>query len=215
MFNYLNHKDYFILGRGSDQPAGQICSLGGDPLGLGLGPIEFGEVQLEIKFGKKSRESHSFVVETRANEPILLDASYGRPFENSRELSNILNKSDVYSDPSRLVSFEDLDVEDQESLGLAAGKKYLRALIRESLLLEELTKSDKKEIERIARKQAQKEIEKAVGKDFAKSVQKEVEKVLKDKATKQEIADVTKSVVKKLYRQLSHNYPQIIDRIKV
>jgi len=102
----------------------------------------------------------------------------------------------------------------EKSMSLTLVNEILRQTIR-NILREELTKTDKKEIERISRKQAQKEIEKTVGKDFGKTVQKEVEKILKDKATRQEIGDITKSVVKKLYRQLSHNYPQIIDRIKV
>ena len=96
--------------------------------------------------------------------------------------------------------------------------KTLRKVVR-SLLLEELTKTDKKEIERIARKQARiiadERIESAIGKDFTKSVKKEVEKTLKDKATKQEIAEITKAIIVKLYRALSFHDKQVIDRIKL
>ena len=91
----------------------------------------------------------------------------------------------------------------------------LRRLIRRSLLLEELTKTDKKEIERIARKQAKKEIDKVVGTSLEKTIQKEVEKTLKNKATKDELANITKAVMKKLYKDLSLSYPHVIDRIKV
>jgi hypothetical protein len=99
---------------------------------------------------------------------------------------------------------------------LAAGNmRALRNLIQETLLFEELTKSDKKEIEKIARKQAKKEIDKAVGTNFAKTIQDEVKKILKDKATKQEIGDISKAVMKKLYKDLAMSSPQIIDRIKV
>ena len=91
----------------------------------------------------------------------------------------------------------------------------LRLLIHEAILAEDLTKSDKKEIERISRKQAQKEIDKVVGKNFSKSVQEEIKKVLKNKATKQEIADITKAVIKKLYRELAVTQQPIIDRIKL
>jgi len=91
----------------------------------------------------------------------------------------------------------------------------LRSLIRESLVLEELTKTDKKEIEKIARKQAKKEIDKVVGTSLEKTIQKEVEKTLKNKATKNEIADITKAVMKKFYKDLSFGSAQVIDRIKV
>jgi hypothetical protein len=91
----------------------------------------------------------------------------------------------------------------------------LRLLIRESLLREELTKSDKKEIEKIARKQAKKEIDKVVGTSLEKTIQKEVEKILKNKTTKEELAQITKAVMKKLYKDLSVSYPQVIDRIKI
>ena len=93
--------------------------------------------------------------------------------------------------------------------------KLLRYLIRETLLFEELTKSDKKEIERIARKQAKKEIDKVVGTSLEKTIQKEVEKTLKNKASKEEMSKISKAVIKKLYRELSFSYPQLIDRIKV
>ena len=93
-----------------------------------------------------------------------------------------------------------------EQKGKPESREYdkLRLLVYETLLLEELTKTDKKEIERIARKQAQKEIVKVVGNDLAKTIKEEVKRVLKNKATKDEIADVTRAVIKK-----------IIDEIKI
>ena len=124
----------------------------------------------------------------------------------------------------------------------------LRSLIRENLLLEELTKSDKKEIEKLARKQAmaimdkegwdKKEIEKLAKKQAEDAIKKALgvsflgtkgninkfvsdvtqdtaEKWLKDKATQQQVADITKKVMKKLYKHLAMSSPQIIDRIKV
>ena len=109
----------------------------------------------------------------------------------------------------------DAAIEAISSLQLSGKTNLLRSLIRETLLLEELTKSDKKEIEKIARKQAKKEIDKVVGTNLAKTIQDEVKKSLKDKATKKEIGDITKAVMKKLYRDLSFSYPQVIDRIKV
>jgi len=53
-------------------------------------------------------------------------------------------------------------------------------------------------------------------KDFLKhDLEKEFAKALKDKATKEEIADISKKVIKKLYRELFFNYPYIIDRVKI
>ena len=47
------------------------------------------------------------------------------------------------------------------------------------------------------------------------SIRSEVESTFKDKATKKEIAEVTKAVIKKLYRELSYSSVHIVDRIKV
>ena len=83
------------------------------------------------------------------------------------------------------------------------------------IIQEELTKSDKKEIERISRKTAKKEIDLAI-KSFVKGdLEKEVAKVLGNKASKEEVTKISKNVIKRLYRELSVNYPTIIDRIKV
>ena len=50
---------------------------------------------------------------------------------------------------------------------------------------------------------AKKELKKALGAE------------LSSKATKDEIAEITKKVMKKLYKDLSFHHPYIIDRIKV
>ena len=83
------------------------------------------------------------------------------------------------------------------------------------ILSEALTQTDKAEVERIARKEAQSEIEKVVGRDLSKTIQEEVSKALKNKATKQEVADISKKVVQKLYRSLAMEKSFIIDQIKV
>ena len=74
-------------------------------------------------------------------------------------------------------------------------------------LQEELTKSDKKEIEGIVAKQVQSELKKIL--------EDELQKALRTKATKEEIGDITKKVLKKLYKDMSVHHPYIIDRIKV
>ena len=63
------------------------------------------------------------------------------------------------------------------------------------IVKEELTRSDKTEIK--------------------KMIEKELEKLLKKKETKEQIADLTKKIMKKLYKDLSLEHPYIIDRIKV
>jgi hypothetical protein len=75
------------------------------------------------------------------------------------------------------------------------------------LIKEELSKTDKSEIRSMISKEvnsAKKDFEKKLKKD----VEKEVEKMLRDKATKEEIGDITKKL------QGSH-HPYIIDRIKI
>ena len=85
----------------------------------------------------------------------------------------------------------------------------LRKIIREAL-----TNTDIKAIERIARKEAKSEIEKVVGRDLSKTIQEEVMKTLRNKATKEEIGDITKAVIKRLYRSLAMEKAHIIDQVK-
>jgi len=85
---------------------------------------------------------------------------------------------------------------------MAIMARQLRQLIRE-----ELTKTDKAEIKRMINK----EIESNLKKELPKALEDE----LKSKATKDEIAEITKKVMKKLYKDLSFHHPYIIDRIKV
>ena len=46
-------------------------------------------------------------------------------------------------------------------------------------------------------------------------VEKEVSKALDSSASKDQIGDITKKVLKKLYKDLALQHPYIIDRIKV
>ena len=92
--------------------------------------------------------------------------------------------------------------------------KLTKSALRQ-IILEELNNSDKAEIKKIAKDVAQDEAERAIKKAFKEDLQKEVEKALKGKGSKEEIADISKKVIKKLYRELSFNYPHLIDRIKV
>ncbi len=122
-------------------------------------------------------------------------------------------------------------------------KSLIKSYIQQ-LLKEELTKSDKKEIEKIARRQAklsmitkkeiekitktqiEKEIKAALGTSFmgvkgdinkfvSDTAKEESEKWLDDRVAKEKIIDITKAVMKKLYKDLAVSSPHIIDRIKV
>tara|TARA_R110000751_G_scaffold115033_1_gene214419 strand:+ start:378 stop:665 length:288 start_codon:yes stop_codon:yes gene_type:complete len=79
------------------------------------------------------------------------------------------------------------------------------------LIREALTKTDKAEVKRIAKK----EVESELKAKLSAAVKEEVEKALADKATKQEIAEISKSILKKLYKDISMHHPYIIDRIKI
>ncbi|HHZ96437.1 MAG TPA: hypothetical protein EYN67_13000 [Flavobacteriales bacterium] len=78
-----------------------------------------------------------------------------------------------------------------------------------ALINEELTRSDKSEIRDIISTELDKRFRSA---DFKKMLADEIEKVL---GTKEEIGEITKKVLKKLYKDISYHHPYIIDRIKV
>ena len=120
--------------------------------------------------------------------------------------------------------------------------KLTRRQLR-NLIVEQLTAQDKKEIRNIARQEAQRvaskdEIERVFKKQFDAELKKslgvsfigkrgkinkfvqdaieaEVKKMFADDLTKNQIADIAKEVVKKLYRELGVSSTQIIDRIKL
>jgi hypothetical protein len=84
--------------------------------------------------------------------------------------------------------------------------------ILRALISEELSRSDKSEIRDIVSTELDKRVRSA---DFKKALGDEIEKVLHTKATKEEIGEITKKVLKKLYKDISYHHPYIIDRIKV
>ena len=72
-----------------------------------------------------------------------------------------------------------------------------------TLIIEELTKADKAEIKRM------------ISKELKKIVEDEVVKAIKSKDVKDDIGDISKKILKKLYKDMSVHHPYIIDRIKV
>ena len=80
------------------------------------------------------------------------------------------------------------------------------------IILEELTKAD---VKKIAKEESEKAAKKAL-KDFLKDdLEKEIQKTLKGKASREEIVDISKKVIKKLYRELTFTYPHLIDRMNI
>lgn len=71
------------------------------------------------------------------------------------------------------------------------------------IIVEELTKADKDEIKRM------------ISKELKAMVDEEVSKAIKSKSVKDDIGDIAKTVIKKLYKDLSIQHPYIIDRIKI
>ena len=80
-----------------------------------------------------------------------------------------------------------------------------------SLLNEELTKTDKSEI----KKMIGTEVDKLLQKELKKALEEELQKALKSKDIKADIGEIAKTVIKKLYKDLSFHHPYIIDRIKI
>ena len=83
------------------------------------------------------------------------------------------------------------------------------------IITEELTKTDKSDIERMIKQQLKTDLDDAIAKSVEKAVKDEVQSVMADKATQKEMAEVSKKIIKKLYKDLSFHHPYIIDRIKI
>jgi hypothetical protein len=71
------------------------------------------------------------------------------------------------------------------------------------IITEELTKSDKDEIKKM------------IAKELKAMIEDEIEKALKSKDIKNDIGDISKQIIKKLYKDMSVQHPYIIDRIKI
>ena len=80
--------------------------------------------------------------------------------------------------------------------------------ILKQLIVEELTKSDVKDI-------VSAEFDRILKKELKDVVRDELIKELGSKKTKDAMGEIAKKVIKKLYKDLSLHHPYIIDRIKV
>ena len=75
------------------------------------------------------------------------------------------------------------------------------------IILEELSNQDKADIKKMVTKE--------LDIVLSKAVKEELEKTLESKEIKSEIGNITKDILKKLYKDLSFKHPYIIDRIKL
>jgi len=89
------------------------------------------------------------------------------------------------------------------------GERALTYMIRE-----ELTKTEETDIKKLISKELSSSTT-DVAKAVKKIVEDELSKALKTKDIKDDITDITKKVMKRLYKDLSFHHPYIIDRIKV
>ena len=79
------------------------------------------------------------------------------------------------------------------------------------LLNEKLSTEDKSDI----KKMIGTELDKRIKRDLKKVLEDELSKALKSRDIKEDIGEIAKKVIKKLYKDLSFHHPYIIDRIKV
>tara|TARA_R110002072_G_scaffold184320_3_gene340698 strand:- start:88 stop:378 length:291 start_codon:yes stop_codon:yes gene_type:complete len=81
--------------------------------------------------------------------------------------------------------------------------------ILKQLIVEELTKSEVKDI-------VAKEVSKQLAsRDTKRIIEDELAKLLGKTAAKDEIAEIAKKVLKRLYKDMAISHPYMIDRIKV
>lgn len=75
-------------------------------------------------------------------------------------------------------------------------------------LNEEMTKTEIKDL-------VKDEISKVLKAELKKMVEEELKKVLKDRNMQNEIGDISKEILKKLYKDLSLHHTYVIDRVKL
>jgi hypothetical protein len=95
------------------------------------------------------------------------------------------------------------------TMALPLGERSIKYMIRE-----ELTKADEADIKKMIAKELTTSYS-DITKNVKKVVEDELSRALKTKDIKDDITDITKKVMKRLYKDLSYHHPYIIDRIKV
>ena len=80
-----------------------------------------------------------------------------------------------------------------------------------NLICEALTDTDKRSIERIARR----EFRDLFKDEFLKKIEKEIQKQLKSKDNKEEVVDIVKKVMIRIHKEFAFNQPHIIRQVKI
>ena len=244
--------NYLIVGNGAGSEsacAGRIGVVGPDVLGTGAAPIEFSDSRIEIRWGNKgskAKPSYNFTIETRAANVTIAG---GSQFSSGLELAKILSSNSI-----------DVDRESRRSpiggqgLGLPSANRRRQgqgsrdelndALIRNmvsNILYEELTKSDKREIDRLIKKGIEKdraeqkkiiqkelesELKRSLGTSFFRQpgkIRKAIEDVCREELAKEmrkgsdlekSVVDVTKRVMT-AWHELMYKQKHIIQRVKI
>ena len=201
-----------------------LLSSNNDPLGLsGFGALPL-SAPISITVGARQRGSR-----TRDDSRIGIRAQ-------ARVLTGDLEKSGLDLDtPSGISNLK-------SALGYneaAIAESLIRRIASQFILSEELTKADVEKItkaqiekdraeqKRIIKKEIESELKSSLGTSFFGNpgkVRKAVEEIVQDELSrefgrsgkmKDQVADITKAVLKKMYREISHSYNPVIDRIRI
>jgi uncharacterized membrane protein YheB (UPF0754 family) len=79
------------------------------------------------------------------------------------------------------------------------------------LINEEITRSDKAEIKKLIAKEIEKQLK---SRQTKKLIEDELIKLIGKNKVKQDIGDITKKILKQLYRNMSLHHSFIIDKLK-
>ena len=117
-----------------------------------------------------------------------------------------VDREDAYGDPNKLrAALLTMYPEKQVDIFMSNMQQ------KPEPLQEALTRTDKEDIKGIVKK----ELDALFSKELKKALEDELVKALKKKDIKDDIAEITKKIMKKLYKDLSLQHPYIIDRIKL
>ena len=119
---------------------------------------------------------------------------YVEPSKLFRDIKSVDKSGELYRYALRVLnnSVADIFTEGLETNNMIKDNKIKVTLTESQTLTENITKDE-----------------------IRKIVRDELEKLLRDKENKKEIADITRKMLKKLYRELSFNSTHIIDQLDV
>ena len=95
------------------------------------------------------------------------------------------------------------------TMAVSLGERSIKYMIREALTVADETAIKKMISKELSASQTD------IGQSLKKAVQDELSKALKSKEVKNDVAEITKKILKRLYKDLALQHPYVIDRIKV